>query len=868
MNAVHACPPIPGDRAPALRSRRRRLLAWLAAGLLAAGPGLAQETQQEERLPTGKLTTEQAGRLLTTGRAAYEDGLYRLARQRLQDLIAGAPDRRRQAEGALWLARVLLAENNPQEALALLDSYGGQVRAAVLAADVALARAQAQFALRQIPETAAELAVFKEKFADESAAPSALFLLAQVQAAQGEWDAARETCALIESRHAGNPAGADAWLEVASALAATGRLDEAQAALAHVEQTWTGQVWSERAILQGIELQMSQGRPDVALERLEALVANTNLLPETRATGYRMTAAALAAGTNYTAALDMIERGIAAATHPAQKLEGERLQADLLLRSGRVNEGATLMRSVAARMPDRSQAARIQQQLASRLGYLDKWNEAAAEYQAWLDAFDGAEGTADILAALAWSLWSAGRPGEAAPVFERAAAAEPEPARRLPLLQKTADSHFASGQFTKAKTAYAAVLSAAPAGGEMAARAQIQLAESELAMGETEAGEIRLLDLSRAKTETEFSRTATMRLGALYEERGALETAMEQYGRLIESCLEPQTCAQALLARGLIRYRMGSFQAALDDFLRIRDRFPQTRPAAQAMFMRGWCLYLLGKDAEALEVCTQFLADYPGSEFAPDVQFWLGEYAFNHGDYATAEERFCRVAADHPDSPRAPDALYWAGRTATARRAYLAANEHYNALMTRYPDQPRLAETLLAQGDVLSELGQFGAAILAFNEVIVNFPQQPQAMVAWGRKGDCQYTLGQENPARYEEALLSYRTLLDFAGAPVDLRLQAGFKIGRCLEQMGRTAAALDRYMEVVYAYLQETDSPPEGTVWFTRAAFGAAALQERAGKWKEAFGIYRRVADSSLPAAAEARDRMTRIRQEHWHLF
>jgi len=189
-------------------------------------------------------------------------------------------------------------------------------------------------------------------------------------------------------------------------------------------------------------------------------------------------------------------------------------------------------------------------------------------------------------------------------------------------------------------------------------------------------------------------------------------------------------------------------------------------------------------------VCTQFLADYPGSEFAPDVQFWLGEYAFNHGDYATAEERFCRVAADHPDSPRAPDALYWAGRTATARRAYLAANEHYNALMTRYPDQPRLAETLLAQGDVLSELGQFGAAILAFNEVIVNFPQQPQAMVAWGRKGDCQYTLGQENPARYEEALLSYRTLLDFAGAPVDLRLQAGFKIGRCLEQMGRTAAS------------------------------------------------------------------------------
>ena len=140
--------------------------------------------------------------------------------------------------------------------------------------------------------------------------------------------------------------------------------------------------------------------------------------------------------------------------------------------------------------------------------------------------------------------------------------------------------------------------------------------------------------------------------------------------------------------------------------------------------------------------------------------------------------------------------------------------------------------------------------------------------MAWGRKGDCQYTLGQENPARYEEALLSYRTLLDFAGAPVDLRLQAGYKIGRCLEKMERSAAALDRYMEVVYSFLQEEGPPAEATVWFTRAAFGAAALQERAGNWKQAVDIYGRVADSGIAAAPEARDRMARIRKEHWVLF
>ncbi len=846
----------------------RVILANLALAALAVCPCLAQETDEEERLPTAKLTVEEAGRLLATGRAAYEDGLYRLAQRRLEELVAGAPDRRRQAEGALWLARVQLASKKPGEALATLEAYGGQVRAIALAADFALARAQARFDLGQMAGAASELDGFREKYVEQRASPQALHLLAKLFLVRSDWKGAQEVCALIEARHPGNPEAPAAWLDFAAVMAAAGQGDGARAALAHVETNYAGQIWSERAALKTVELQLSQSERPQALERLKALAANTNLLPEIRAQGYLIVAQATGAESNFPVALGMIDRSIAAATNPAQRMESQVVKARLLLQSGELDEGRELMRSVAAQVPDETRSAQLQLELADELSHMGKWDEAAAEYQAWLEAFDGAAGTADALAGRGWALWSAGRPEEAAPLFERAAGAEPNPARRLTLLQKLGDAQFASRQFAKAKLSYSSVLAAAPADGDLAGRAQLQLAETELALGETEAGEIRLLDLSRAKEKAEFARLATMRLGALYEDRDALETAMEQYGRLIENGSEPELLAEALLARGLIRYRMGSFPTAMDDFTRIRDQMPQTKPAAQATFMRAWCFYLMGKDAEALQVCEQFLADDSTSEFAPDGRFWLGEYAFNHGDYETAEQRFVRVASDHPDSSRAADALYWAGRAATARRMYLVANEHYNELMSRYPDSPRMAETLLAQGDVLSELGQFGAAILAFNEVIVKFPQAPEAMAAWGRKGDCQYTLGQENPARYEEALLSYRTLLDFAGAPVDLRLQAGYKVGRCLEKMGRATAALDRYMEVVYSFLQEAQPPAEANVWFTRAAFGAAALQENSGNWKEAAGIYRRVADSGAPAAAEARGRMERIRQEHWVLF
>ena len=79
-------------------------------GILALLGGLAtvacaQEADVEERQPNAKLTAEEADRLLTTGRAALEDGMYRMARHRLGELLAGAPDRKRQVEAALWLAQ-------------------------------------------------------------------------------------------------------------------------------------------------------------------------------------------------------------------------------------------------------------------------------------------------------------------------------------------------------------------------------------------------------------------------------------------------------------------------------------------------------------------------------------------------------------------------------------------------------------------------------------------------------------------------------------------------------------------------------------------------------------------------------------------
>lgn len=828
---------------------------------------------------SGGLTLDEATERLAVGRAALEDGAYALARERLSEVLDGAPDRRRECEAALWLAQVAMAEGKNEEAIGLLKEFGKSVRAAGLAAQFALAEARALAAAERPEEALDALAGFEGKYAGERSVAEAMRVRMEVLAGLGRWKEAQGQAEAIEvyaEEQGATAKGAavkgwadvapEAWFALAARLADAGKRTEARAVLERVAGRIGGDVkWTGLAEWRIAELRLAEGVLSPAENWVARLEVMTNWPAAVRSGGFRVAARALALETNATAALAAVERAVDYAEDPQDRLEAQVLQARLLGESGRLEEGAELLRSVAGRIPDESRAAELQLQLANWLEQAGQGESAEAEYRAWLEAFDGEALSGAALQGLSRVLAAEGRLEEAADVLGRAVAVEPEGVSRRALRLEEARLLAECGRHARAVEEYAAVVSEAPAGSVEAGQARLLGAESKLALGLEKEAEIEWLDLSRSRPETAASRAAMARLGKMYEERGALETAMEQYGRLIETCQDPERCAAALMARGLIRYRLGAFQTALDDFGRIRGEFAATLQAPRALFMSGWCLYLLGKDEEALAACEGFLTEFPNSEFAPDVRFWLGENAFNEGNYATAETRFAAMAREYPKSARAADALYWAGRAAAARFDYLAANEHFNALMAGYPDSPRMAETLLAQGDVLSELGQFALAIVAFDEVIGSFPQSPEAMMARGRKGDCQFTLGAEDPGRYEEALMSYRTLADFAGAPFDLSLQARYKIGRCMEKIGTAGTALERYLETMYLYLQEARPAPEATVWFTRAAFSAAALQERAADWTAALNTYRRVVEAGVPASAEAKARMGRIRNEHW---
>lgn len=833
---------------------------------------------------------ERMTHLLVSGRAAYEDGLYSIAARRLEEVLRNGGDD--EADAALWLARVRLAQGRALEAQDLLARHIAQVPAS-MALEYAFEQANVAAALGEWEAALVFLAPVVPPASDAQArpvTPSALWLLSRVYASQGAWDQAEAVCrrldALCVSRppqvaaekkgrkekvvKSKAPEGVDAsavapaaWMDFADALLAAQEDERAGGLLKQVEDSWPGTPWAERAALKLLALQLdAAGAGNIPAE----VAVDGQGTPEARIHRLHVAAQAQAQRRNWAAALASLDRALSIPSAPALRLETELLQARILLLSGETAAGIRQTREAIARLPDAKRAAELQLQLAEALADLSAWNEATAEYRVWLSAFSGQPATPRVRAGLAWALWEADRPAEAAPLFLQAAGEIAEPAEKAVLWLKAGDSYLAAGRFTEAMTAYAQIAmldDRVPS--ILHIRAKLQLAEAQLASGETAAGEAALRELIAAEGAGAFAGQAMLRLGTLFDGRGESDAAKAEYTRIISAKLPDAMKAEALRARAMLAYQQGDIEQALVDFTRVTEEFPETAEQPFCAFMRGWCLLPLGRDTEALAAFRQFVEAHPDSPLRSAAIFRVGEYYFNRGDWAAAERYFSQMAQEYPTLESSVEALYWAGRAAAARREYLAANEYFNKLMERDQESPLLAQTLLAQGDVLSELGHFEAAILAFEEVIIKFGNSPEAIVAWGRKGDAQFTLGATNPARYEEALLSYRTLAGLPDASADARLQAIYKIARYLEKTGHTSAAFDHYMDVVYRFLQLEDVPPEATVWFTRSGFAAAAIRERAGDWREAAGIYKRVADSGVAAAPEARDRREAILRSQW---
>jgi len=795
------------------------------------------------------------------GRAALDDGFYEVAAGRFEAYIESTIVRRKKANASVFLFMAWHKMGQDQKIIDWLNENAKVAANTRYEGSYFYWYAQAHYALGHYSTALDFLDTFRSRYPDDELAPYAMRLRALALRGSGKLAESERWFRTFYETYPTWPDLPDHLMDWADVLIALKDRTEAMVRMKELVDRYPAHPAAARARLWLGQAALENRQYDTADAWLRPLAADREADPALRADAW-FALAALAvrqeAPTNALAALAAAEL---LTTNTERKVEARIDQARLMMQFGRLDDAVHMMNQTVFTLASLPQAARAQIELSDLLRAQGRFEQAAEAYQRYLESFTDPVGLRHAQYSKAWCLWELSRYAEAALAFEKAYDLLRNQALRELALVKSADAYFMNGQYRLAGAAYERAMAEFPRSPDRPAMLA-QAAES-FARAADATNTVRLLGaLIAERPQSEEAMAAQLRLARFHEDQRAWDDALAAYDTFLATYSASERYADALLARGLLRYRMHAYPEALADFERLMAEMPGTTWAERAYFMRGWCHYQSGDARQAVDIGRSFLAKYPDSTWAADVSFWLAEHEFNVQRFGVAETNFAALASFYPTHALADRALYWAGRSAYEQKAFARAIDHYGQLIRLYTNSPMIPEARFAQGDSLTEIGDFAGAILAYDEIIRKFPAHPLVVRALGRIGDCQFSLGSDRFERYNEAAATYRSALTHPQIAPDLAFQVEYKLARTYERLGRTEEAVTHYLNVVYQWLArraEAVIPPE-EIWFVRAAFGAAALKESAGAIEEAGRIYRRVIESGVAAAPDAAIRMNRL--------
>jgi len=572
---------------------------------------------------------------------------------------------------------------------------------------------------------------------------------------------------------------------------------------------------------------------------------------------------------NKTAAIEALRQAAILSPDAHQRVPIKLSIVQLLLQHNNTKEALQLLEQCRTEAPNEAIAAELQLAKAGALFQAKKYTEATEAYQIYLDVATNPVGLARAYFGKGMALWASDHFAEAAASFDKATARTSNPEERANALIKAGDAYFQAGNFEEAAKRYQSFITDF----ENDKNVPLALYQLGVSLIKTDRSDEALELFNNIETKypkTPFAEKAALRTANILRADQEWEKALKKFIQIQQIYTNsPSIQAISEHQRGLVLYQLGRYPEAQKAFESVLKNHPNAKYAPQSSYMRAFCIYYQGQTEEALAICKAYIKNYPDSKWTPEVIFWIAEQYYNQGEYKKAEPFFLRITTDFSDHKLAIPALYWAGRAAAEQANYVSAIERYGILAKNNPTDKILPIVRFAQGDALTQLGEFSRAILAFEEIIKNFPESPLVNSAWGRKGDCLFALASKNPEQYIEAMNAYQSILNRASAPLSIKLQAEYKIGRCFEKTNQPQKAFAHYTNVIYTFLNKNiEHSPYTIVWFTRAAFGSASIKEQEKAWVEAVKIYQRVIEANVPSKDEAKKRIEKIKKENWLLF
>jgi len=271
-----------------------------------------------------------------------------------------------------------------------------------------------------------------------------------------------------------------------------------------------------------------------------------------------------------------------------------------------------------------------------------------------------------------------------------------------------------------------------------------------------------------------------------------------------------------------------------------------------------------GNEAKVVDLAKQFIQRHETSDLLASVRMKLGEIYYRQQDFANAETQLELLAEQNAAGPFTERAIFFAGESAMAS---MAAQSLERAIVLFDRVVQLNGELKWAarneQAVIERRLGKPQDALALYDEVLNGNARPAEKREATCGKGDIYFEMGATDPQNYQRAIEAYDKLASDREAPGHWRNQALFKKGLCLEKKADSGGALASFYSVLDESMRADKS--HEFFWFYKAGFNAGQLLEADAKWESAAAVYEKLATAGGSRSDEARERLDRLRLEHF---
>ncbi|MDQ8204874.1 hypothetical protein [Pelagicoccus sp. SDUM812003] len=321
------------------------------------------------------------------------------------------------------------------------------------------------------------------------------------------------------------------------------------------------------------------------------------------------------------------------------------------------------------------------------------------------------------------------------------------------------------------------------------------------------------------------------------------------------------------------------------EWVEMVDAFAQSEQADQVDAdllgrVRASCLLSLAESRFALiepEAAVALLErlrqEYAGSEPALFSYIAQARYLSSINRTVEAQQLLVSLADEYRDNRLAPTALFEAALNAEQRGedAYLdEANKLLQRIVNDYPESEMVYRARLMQADLLRRLNKFDSAERIYYLLENEYADRPDRFLAQLSMADTLIAQADKDPRKFGAAISRLELLMDLpetsSNAPLDLRVEAGFKLG----QAWRTRGEVDKAKQVLWSLYdsmvlddnQLRFLTRNGRYWLSRCLFSLAEIMKEEGEVDKAMDFYQVVIQHRLYGRELARVRLEPLRE------